>query len=162
MVSNTNPSNRRRVTSSGFSLMELLIVIAIILTILSVILPNVHGINMGTKEMAVAKQIGTIHTAQAQYQAQFGKFAVTLTELGPSPNGESSAGAADLIPDELANGKKNGFTFQLQGTAAGYTISAKPDVYKGTGRKTFYSDQTLLIRENWGPEPATAASPAIK
>ena len=161
MVTNTNPSNRRRATG-GFSLMELLIVIAIILTILSVILPNVHGINMGTKEMAVAKQIGTIHTAQAQYQAQFGKFAVTLTELGPSPNGESSASAADLIPHELANGKKNGFTFQLQGTAAGYTISAKPDVYKGTGRKTFYSDQTLLIRENWGPEPATAASPAMK
>ncbi len=161
MVTNSNPSNRRRVTS-GFSLMELLIVIAIILTILSILIPNAHGIKMGTNELAVAKQIGTIQAAQAQYQAQFGKFAVTLTELGPSPNGESSASAADLIPYELANGKKNGFTFQLQGTAAGYTISAKPDVYKGTGRKTFYSDQTLWIRENWGAEPATAASPAMK
>lgn len=142
--------------------MELLIVIAIILTLLAVILPNAQGIKLGTNEMAVAKQIGTIQTAQLQYQAQFGRFAVTLSELGPSSNGESSASAADLIPYELANGKKNGFNFQLQGTPAGYTISAKPDVYKGTGRKTFYSDQTLLIRENWGPEPATAASPAMK
>jgi hypothetical protein len=37
-----------------------------------------------------------------------------------------------------------------------------PKVYNSTGRRTFYSDQTLVIRENWGPEPATAQSPEIK
>jgi type IV pilus assembly protein PilA len=146
--------NRRRGTS-GFSLMELLIVIAIILTILSVTIPHVHKIKMGANETVVTKQIGTIHTAQAQYHAQFGKFAVSLSELGEPPSG------ADLIPRELAGGKKNGYTLQLQGTATGYTITANPDSYDGTGRRTFYSDQNMVIRHHWGPEPATPASPAI-
>ena len=142
--------------------MELLIVIAIILTILAVALPNVSKAKCSANETSVAKQIGTIHTGQAQYNSQFGKFAIALSELGPPPNGTDSATAADLIPSDLASGKKNGFTIQLQGTPGGYTITANPDFYKGTGRRSFYSDQTLVIRDNWGPEPATASSPAIK
>ena len=70
--------------------------------------------------------------------------------------------AADLIPSDLASGKKNGFTFQMQGTPGGYTITANPDAFEGTGRRSFYSDQSLVIRNNWGPEPATASSPEIK
>jgi hypothetical protein len=35
-------------------------------------------------------------------------------------------------------------------------------VYNSTGRRSFFSDQTMVIRENWGPEPATANSKEIK
>ena len=142
--------------------MELLIVIAIILTILAVALPLVNQARMGANELAVAKQIGTIHTAQAQYNSQFGKFAVVLSELGPPPSGAASASAANLMPAELAAGKKNGYTFQLQGTYEGYTINADPDSFNGTGRRSFYSDQNLVIRNNWGPEPASPSSPESK
>ncbi len=151
-----------RQASRGFSLMELLIVIAIILTILAVALPKVNQAKMSANELSVTKQIGTIHTGQAQYNSQFGKFAIAMSELGPPPSGAASATAADLIPNDLASGKKNGFTFQMQGTPGGYTITANPDAYNGTGRRSFYSDQTLVIRNNWGPEPSTASSPEIK
>ena len=57
---------------------------------------------------------------------------------------------------------KNGYTFQMQGTPGGYTINVNPDAFGGTGRRSFYSDQSLVIRNNWGPEPATASSPEIK
>ena len=63
--------------------MELLIVIAIILTILAVALPKVNQAKMSANELSVTKQIGTIHTGQAQYNSQFGKFAIAMSELGP-------------------------------------------------------------------------------
>ena len=159
---NVNLSQRRRQTSRGFSLMELLIVIAIILTILAVALPKVNQAKMSANELTVIKQIGTIHTAQAQYNSQFGKFAIAMTELGPPPSGAPSASASDLLPSELATGKKNGYSFQLQGTPGGYTVTCNPDSYNGTGRRSFYSDQTLVIRNNWGPEPATGSSAEIR
>ena len=157
-----NVTSRRQRNSRGFSLMELLIVIAIILTILAVALPKVNQARMSANELAVTKQIGTIHTAQAQYNSQFGKFAVAMSELGPPPSGAASASAADLMPSDLATGKKNGYTFQLQGTPGGYTINVNPDSFNGTGRRSFYSDQSLVIRNNWGPEPASPSSPEIK
>jgi hypothetical protein len=50
----------------------------------------------------------------------------------------------------------------LTGGPAGYTIVAVPTVFNSTGRRTFFSDQTLVIRQNWGAEPATAQSGEIK
>ena len=142
----------------GFSLMELLIVIAIILVILAIALPRVNSARMMGTEMAIIRQLQTIHTGQTQYFSQFGKYAATLTELGPPASGNPSPTAADLIPNSLASGAKDGYTFMMQGTPTGYTITANPFTYNGTGRRGFYSDQSLVIRENWGPEPATASS----
>ncbi|MCC6393158.1 MAG: pilin, type IV, partial [Bryobacterales bacterium] len=48
------------------------------------------------------------------------------------------------------------------GGPGGYTISAVPVAFGNTGRRTFFSDQTLVIRENWGQEPANAQSKEIK
>jgi len=45
----------------------------------------------------------------------------------------------------------------MTGNQSGYAISAVPVAYGNTGSRTFYSDQTRVIRENDGPEPATAA-----
>ena len=49
----------------------------------------------------------------------------------------------------------------LAGTPAGYTISAVPAVFDATGSTTFYSDQSLIVRENRGREPATPTSPVL-
>ena len=143
---------------AGFSLMELLIVIAIILVILAIALPKVNSARMMGTETAIIRQIQTIHTAQTQYFSQFGKYAVTMSELGPPASGTPSPTASDLIPNSLASGNKDGYTFMMQGTAGGYTITASPVAYNTNGRRGFYSDQSLVIRENWGPEPATASS----
>jgi len=145
----------------GFSLIELLIVIAIILIIVTVALPKLNKARMYAQETAALKAINTLNTAQVQYNSTFGRFAQSLTELGPPASGTSNASAADLISADLAGGEKQGYKFTLAGTPTGYTITAVPSVFGSTGSRTFYSDQSLVIRENYGQEPATANSKEV-
>jgi type IV pilus assembly protein PilA len=146
----------------GFTLIELLIVISIILVILAIAVPKMNKQMQGAREMAVIREIGSIHQAETQYYSQFGKYAANLTQLGPPVSGADGPEAANIIPKVLADGKKNGFTYTLTATPTGYAITAVPDSFGNTGSRTFYSDQSLVIRNNWGQEPATPASPEIK
>ena len=150
--------NRRR---RGFTLIELMIVIAIILIIAAIAVPKMNNQMMAAHEMAAIRQITTIHQAETQYYSQFGKYAA-LAELGPPASGAAGPSAADLIPKILADGKNSGFIFAVQSTATGYAVTAVPETFNSTGRRTFYSDQTLQIRNNWTQEPANANSPEIK
>jgi type IV pilus assembly protein PilA len=118
--------------------------------------------HMVKDEVAVIQAIRTLHSAQIQYKSQFGAYATTLSQLGPPASGGPSAQAADLIPASLANGDKYGYTFTLTATPTGYTINANPKVYNSTGRRTFFSDQNMTIRQHWGQEPATATSNELK
>ncbi|PYT18018.1 MAG: pilin, type IV [Acidobacteria bacterium] len=151
-------NNRRR----GFSLIELLIVIAIILIIAAIAVPKMNRQIMHAHEMAAIRQIGTVHQAETQYYSTFGKYAQTLTELGPPASGAAGPAAADLIPKSLAEGKNSGYIFAVQGTPTGYAVTAVPEVFGSSGNRTFYSDQTLVIRQNGTAEPATATSPEIR
>ncbi len=147
---------------SGFSLIELLIVIAIILIIAAIAVPKLDKARMYANETAAIRQIGTLNTAQTQYSSQFGRFATSLAELGPPAGGEAGPSAADLIPGDLAKGDKTGYKFSMTGGPAGYAIHADPQTYNASGRRTFYSDQTMVIRQNWGKEPADEKSEEIK
>jgi len=152
---------RRNRRQRGFSLIELLIVIAIILIIVTVALPKLNKARMYAQETAALKAIQTLNTAQVQYNSQFGRFAQSLTELGPPASGTDNASAANLISSDLAAGEKQGYMFTLTGTPTGYTISAAPKAFGSTGSRTFFSDQSLAIRENYGQEPATVNSKEV-
>ncbi|HYP06593.1 MAG TPA: type II secretion system protein [Bryobacteraceae bacterium] len=152
----------RRRDRRGFSLIELLIVVAIILILAAVAAPKLNQNRMYTQETAAIQQIKTIHTAQVQYYSQFGRYATTLAELGPASSGQAGPAAADLIPQDLSLGKKTGYTFTVTGDQNGYQINAVPDAFGNTGRRTFFSDQSGVVRENWGAEPATITSKEIK
>lgn len=153
---------RRRLGARGFSLIELLIVIAIILVILAVAVPKLGSAKMNANEMVVIREVQTIHQAETQYMSQFGKFAATLAELGPPTSGGPGPQAADLIPSSLAAGEKDGYVFTLTATPQGYTVNANPKVYNSTGRRTFFSDQSMTIHQNWTAEAANASSPELK
>jgi type IV pilus assembly protein PilA len=146
----------------GFSLIELLIVIAIILIIAAIAVPKMNKQIMAAHEMAAIREIGTIHTGETQYYSQFGRYAQNLAELGPPASGAASPAAADLLPKNLADGKASGFIFTVVGTPTGYSVTAVPEQFGSSGSRTFFSDQTLVIRNNWTAEPATIASTEIR
>jgi prepilin-type N-terminal cleavage/methylation domain-containing protein len=153
-----NLQRRRR----GFSLIELLIVIAIILIILTVALPKLSKARMYAQETAAIGAIRTLHTAQVQYYSQYGRYASSLAELGPPTTGAASPAAADLIGNDLSGGEKQGYKFTVTGNAGGYVINANPVAFNNTGSRTFYSDQSMVIRQNYGPEPATPNNQEMK
>jgi type IV pilus assembly protein PilA len=146
----------------GFSLIELLIVIAIILIIAAIAVPKMNQQMMSAHETAAIQQIRTIHEVETQYYSQFGQYAGSLTQLGPPASGPATPAAADLIPKDLADGKKSGYIFTVVASPTGYSVTSVPEAFGSTGRRTFFSDQTLVIRNNWGQEPANATSPEIK
>jgi type IV pilus assembly protein PilA len=155
--------NRRR-NQRGFSLIELLIVIAIILIILSIALPQMSKSRMNAQEMAAVAEIGTINKQQIQYYSQYNQYATSLAQLGPPATTGAAEGpqAAGLIPGSLASGSAGGYNFTITATPGGYAVSAVPKTFGSTGRRTFYSDQTAVVRQNWTQEPATEKSEELK
>ncbi len=153
------PERRPR---GGFTLIELLIVIAIIVVLIGAAAPKFSGILMNARETAAMGAIRTIHTAQTQYNSQFGRFATTLAELGPPASGQEGPAAANLIQSDLATGIKGSFKFVMEATPTGYRVIATPVAFNRDGRRSFYSDQTMVLRQNWGADPATATSPEVQ
>ena len=154
-------SLRARARRAGFTLIELMIVIAIILIIAAIAVPKLSSQRQNAQEMAAIQQIRSIHQAQLQYYGQFGRYAANLGELGPPASGSEGPQASNLLPKSLADGKGTGYLFVLQGTPSGYTINANPEQFGASGRRTFFSDQSGVIRQNWGQEPATNNSPEL-
>ena len=147
-------------TRERFWLIELLIVVAILLIIATMTArPLDWDKRQHVQETVAIKSITTIHAAQAQYQSQYGRFAGALAELGPPATGVPSVSGAGLIGSDLARGDKAGFRYIVQATESGYTVNANPIAFGSTGRHTYYSDETLILRNNSTAEPATAASP---
>jgi hypothetical protein len=103
-------------------------------------------------ETSALKALQALGAVQVQYNSQFGRYARSLAELGPS--------GADLISAYLASGEKQGYKFTLTSTPTGYATTAAPSTFCGT--HTYYSDQSLIIRENVGPVPATAHSNEVR
>ena len=121
----------------------------------------IAGTNFSTSHddfrmMSAIRRIIQIQRAQNQHRQQSGNYASALRELGPQ--------GADLIPADLATGRKGGYVYSLLTTQSGYQIHVNPDIFGEANNKcrTFYSDQTQIIRENYGREPATVQSEAIR
>jgi type IV pilus assembly protein PilA len=137
---------------NGFSLIELVIVMTIIMILATIVIGQVGKQIMMAHETAAFQQIKTIDTAEAQYFGQFGKYAANLLALGPR--------AAGLIPETLAGGKRSGYVYEVHATDDGYQVTAVPEKFGSSGRRSFFSDQTLVIRESWTTEAANAESAA--
>jgi prepilin-type N-terminal cleavage/methylation domain-containing protein len=156
-------SFQRRRKQRGFSLIELLIVIAIILIILVIAIPQYNKARMNAQEMAAVAEIQNINKMEIQYYSQFGNYATALQQLGPpAQGGTEGPNAAGLLPANLTAGSSGGYNFTLTQTQGGYAISAVPKAFNSTGRRTFFSDQTDVVHQNWGQDPATANSPEMR
>jgi type IV pilus assembly protein PilA len=157
-------ANRR---SRGFSLIELLIVIAIILILIGIAAPMYDKLQMGARETAAIGDLRTLNTVQQQYKNTYQRYAANLPELGPPASGGATGPqASGLLSKDITTGEAHGYLFTLTSTNPDtYTINANPKVPNSTGRRFFYTDQTMVIRQNDATksnEPANANSPEIK
>src|SRR6202047_2902157 len=110
----------------GFSLIELLIVVAIILIIAAIAIPNLLRAKMAANEASAVGSLRTINTSCVAFSTSYGTFPTALSNLGPiAAGGTASSTSADLIDSVLAAGSKSGYTFVYTagGRQQSYTIT---------------------------------------
>ena len=135
----------------GFSLIELLIVVAIILIIAAIAIPNLIKSKMAANESSAVGSVRTINTGEVNYAASCPAvgFSASLAELN---SGSACAGGKGIIDPVLSLGKKSGYVFAYTPTPGGdglndsYTQTGVPATVGTTGQRGFYSDQTGVIR----------------
>jgi type IV pilus assembly protein PilA len=138
--------------TKGFSLIELLIVVAIILVIAAIAVPSFLRSRMAANESAAVGALRTLNTAQVSYNSAYPTvgFASTLGALaGTSCSPPTSSGAC-LIDTALAGGVKNGYTFALSnvtGTPSStYNFIATPVLWNYSGIRYFCSFGDAVVR----------------
>jgi len=144
----------------GFSLIELLIVVAIILIIAAIAIPNLLRSKMAANEAAAVAALRTINTSSVAYSTTYGQYPGALLSLGPMASGQNPTSAsADLIDSVLAAGTKSGYTITYTGTTSSgvvgsYTIVASAVTQGVSGQRSFFTDASGVIRS----APASGAT----
>jgi type IV pilus assembly protein PilA len=131
----------------GFTLIELMIVVAIILIIAAIAIPNLTRSRASANEASAVASLHAIGEAQTEYSTTYPQigFAGKLSQLGPSSDGKPTSNAANLVAGDLASGSKSGYKFTLTGGGPQYTIVASPQTPGSTGVRSFCSDQSSVI-----------------
>ncbi len=151
----------------GFSLIELLIVVAIILIIAAIAIPNLLRSRMAANEASAVGSIRTINTAEVTYNSTYPNVGfATLTQLGGTGGSSDGAGLVDTVlgcasPPYL----KSGYNFAAApgGQTSGgpfttYTVTGQPQNSQ-TGQRYFFSDQSGVIRFNNGAAADGSSTP---
>jgi prepilin-type N-terminal cleavage/methylation domain-containing protein len=143
----------------GFSLIELLIVVAIILIIAAIAIPNLMRSKMAANEASAVSSLRTLNTSSVAYSTTYGQYPTALSQLGPMSTTYPTSTTADLIDAVLAGGVKSGYTFTWTGTGSVYTIKANPTTVGVTGQRYFFTDQSGVIRYNITAAATVSDSP---
>ena len=144
----------------GFSLIELLIVVAIIGIIAAIAIPNLLKSRQAANEAAAISAVRTVGTAQATYQSTRGlgkDFATSLAVL-------NTEGSVDSV---LGSGAKSGFSFRSTGVPSTTTVPSYFDTNAdpqstgtfGTGNRFFYSNETFVIYQDTAATIGAASAP---
>jgi type IV pilus assembly protein PilA len=149
----------------GFSLIELLIVVAIILIIAAIAIPNLLRARIAANESSAVASIRTVSTAEATYESAnpLIGFATSLSVLGGAGSPCTlTATTACLIDNTLAQGTKSGYLFVATPHAAGgvnatNTVSAVPVSFNQTGVRGFCANEDAVVRSSVPPVTAQPA-----
>jgi prepilin-type N-terminal cleavage/methylation domain-containing protein len=148
---------------NGFSLIELLIVVAIILIIAVISIPNLLRSRLSANEASAVDSLRTMTTAAVTYSFTYGDgFPPNLAAMGTAtpPSAAATCDEAQLIDNILTSGTKSGYTFTYTMANANvikspgcsnpggnsYFIEAHPQTIGQTGQRSFCSDQAGVIR----------------
>jgi type IV pilus assembly protein PilA len=153
----------------GFSLIELLIVVAIILIIAAIAIPNLLRARMAANEASAVQSIKTINTAEITYNSAYPTigYAPTLEVLGGASPCTPNSTTACLIENGLASGYKAGYNFTATGSggppAVMYFATAVPATLNQTGTRSFcsFEDAVIRVQPSGGGIPSEAACQAL-
>jgi type IV pilus assembly protein PilA len=141
-----------RKSQQGFSLIELLIVVAIILIISAIAIPNLIRSRMSANEASAVASLRTINMGEVSYNNTYPGTFAALSSLGPDSQTCSTPSPTNacLIDNLLANATsaataKSGYMFQVTASAATYTSEAEPAAQGSTGTRGFCSDQDMVL-----------------
>lgn len=165
-------------SQKGFSLVELLLVVAVILILCAIAVPNFLRARMAANESSALASLRNIDTAQVSYASTYPEvgFAPDLNTLGPGPNaGNSTVTSTNaLLLDNVlgcptgvgtAYCEKSGYQFNITagtGTPLNlYSANANPNALGQSGTRYFYTDNTDVIRFNT-TTIASGADPEIQ
>jgi prepilin-type N-terminal cleavage/methylation domain-containing protein len=152
-------------TSKGFSLIELLIVVAIILIIAAIAIPNLLRARISANEASAVASIRAINTAELAYQTSYPNagYAPALANLGGGNPCTPSPTTACLLDNNLANGTKSGYNFTAQGGSpvnganTSYVAGAAPTSYNQSGVRLFCSIEDNVVR--WDANTSKSTTP---
>lgn len=136
----------------GFTLMELMIVVALILIIAAIAVPSMKEAEMHANEVSAVASVRAINTAEISYEATYGGYADTLANLGGVDPCRKSAETACLLDQSLAGGVKSGYKFVAVGSNpsgggnTSFVVGAAPEVFDRTGKRMFCSTEKNVIR----------------
>src|SRR5207245_9843876 len=126
-----------------------LIVVAIILIIAAIAIPNLLRSKMAANQASAVGSLRTLNTACIAYSTNYNQFPAALSNLRPmASNGTASSTSADLIDSVLAAGTKSGYTFVFTAGSLNqsYPITATPITPSTTGQNLSFHDHSSASR----------------
>lgn len=133
----------------GFSIIELLIVVAILMVLAAIAIPSMIRAKIAANEAAAVANIRTITSAQISYKIFYPNvgYAAKIADLGPSGNGLPSPTAACLLNQTLgaAPFQANGYTYSSLGDDSHFEVYANPSTPGQTGIRSFCTDTPGVI-----------------
>jgi type IV pilus assembly protein PilA len=161
MTQTSNTGNLRTNRQRGFTLMELLIVMSIMIILMLIAIPNFISMKAQADETSAIQSLRAIYQAQIQYQTNFptNGFACALPALGGNASsGPPSATGAQVLQGDLATGQKSGYTFNIvnctkvtvnnQDMYTSYEATAVPQSVGKSGHRGFCIDQAGEIKSD--------------
>jgi prepilin-type N-terminal cleavage/methylation domain-containing protein len=137
---------------NGFTLLELMIVVALIMILAAVAIPCLTTSKISANEASAMASMRAINAAEISYEATYGGYANSLANLGGPEPCNKSAETACLLDQSLAGGTKAGYRFAaIGGNPSGdhntsYVASGAPEVFDRTGHRLFCSTDKGVIR----------------
>lgn len=137
----------------GFTLVEIMIVVAIIILLAAIAIPNLLRARLNANESAAVGALKTIVSGAISYRSVNSAYPIALSNL--------SSATPEYIDDVLGGGNKSGYTFALTGSTNTFTTTARPQTYQTTGVRSFFADESGVIRATTADAAATNSSNAL-